>query len=134
MRCNTTVCLQSFIRDFPLVRRGSPRTRRAACPGGVGNFGFNTYNLMAFMLMSFNHVSNILVNTNNNQNNNNNNDFQASFGSINTNQQTSEATQTGSTMTMITVPPVETNKYENNFVLQRKKFCSQVDKHFNLQL
>ena len=47
----------------------------------------------------------MIVNTNNNRNNNNNNDFQATFGSVNTNQQSSEATQTGSTMTMITVPP-----------------------------
>ena len=58
------------------------------------------------MLMSFNHVSNVIVNTNNNRNNNNNNDFQASLGSINTNQNDVEATQTGSTMTMITVTPV----------------------------
>ena len=72
----------------------------------MGNFGFNTYNLLAFMLMSFNQVSNVIVNANNNRNNNNNNDFQASFGSINTNQNDVEATQTGSTMTMITVSPV----------------------------
>ena len=60
---------------------------------------------MTFMLMSFNQVSNVIVNTNNNRNNNNNNDFQATFGSINTNQQSAEATQTSGTMTMITVPP-----------------------------
>ena len=82
------------------LRRGSD------CPGGVGSFGFNTYNLLTFMLMSFNQVSNVIVNINNNRNNNNNNDFQASFGSINTNQNDVEATQTGSTMTMITVTPV----------------------------
>jgi hypothetical protein len=84
------------------------RARRSACPGGAGKFGFNTYNLMAFMLMSFNQVSNVIVNSNNNRNNNNNNDFQATFGSVNTNTQTAEATQTGSTMTMITVPPTGT--------------------------
>ena len=82
------------------LRRGSD------CPGGVGSFGFNAYNLLTFMLMSFNQVSNVIVNINNNRNNNNNNDFQASFGSINTNQNDVEATQTGSTMTMITVTPV----------------------------
>ena len=47
----------------------------------------------------------MIINTNNNRNNNNNNDIQATFGSVNTNQQSSEATQSGSTMTMITVPP-----------------------------
>ena len=51
-------------------------------------------------------VSNVIVNSNNNRNNNNNNDFQATFGSVNTNTQTAEATQMGSTMTMITVSPV----------------------------
>ena len=50
-------------------------------------------------------VSNVIVNSNNNRNNNNN-DFQATFGSVNTNTQSAEATQTGSTMTMITVSPV----------------------------
>ena len=48
----------------------------------------------------------MIVNSNNNRNNNNNNDFQATFGSVNTNTQTAEATQMGSTMTMITVSPV----------------------------
>ena len=103
--------LKNFIRNYPIqvdhlpsVRRR--RVKRSDCPGGVGNFGFNTYNLLTFMLMSFNHVSNVIVNTNNNRNNNNNNDFQASLGSINTNQNDVEATQTGSTMTMITVTPV----------------------------
>ena len=51
-------------------------------------------------------VSNVIVNSNNNRNNNNNNDFQATFGSVNTNTQSAEATQMGSTMTMITVTPV----------------------------
>ena len=60
------------------------------------------------MLLLYFKVSNVIVNTNNNRNNNNNNDFQATYGSINTNQQSSEATQTGSTMTMITVPPTGT--------------------------
>ena len=33
------------------------RSKRSSCPGGTGKFGFNTYNLMAFMLMSFNQVN-----------------------------------------------------------------------------
>ena len=98
--------LNKFIDDFPLDVKTVKRSKRSDCPGGVGNFGFNTYNLLAFMLMSFNQVSNVIVNSNNNRNNNNNNDFQASFGSVNTNQNDVEATQTGSTMTMITVSPI----------------------------
>ena len=101
--------LLDYIQSYPIEAdqfRSVHRGKRSDCPGGVGNFGFNTYNLLTFMLMSFNHVSNVIVNTNNNRNNNNNNDFQASLGSINTNQNDVEATQTGSTMTMITVTPV----------------------------
>ena len=100
--------LRKFIEDFQLPTSSIPhlRRKRSDCPGGVGNFGFNTYNLLTFMLMSFNHVSNVIVNTNNNRNNNNNNDFQATFGAINSNNNDVEATQTGSTMTMITVTPV----------------------------
>ena len=32
------------------------RSKRSDCPGGSGTFGFNTYNLLAFLLMSFNQV------------------------------------------------------------------------------
>ena len=32
------------------------RVRRSDCPGGSGKFGFNSYNLLAFLLMSFNQV------------------------------------------------------------------------------
>ena len=34
----------------------SVRIRRSECPGGSGKFGFNSYNLLAFLLMSFNQV------------------------------------------------------------------------------
>ena len=106
MNIEETELLDKIIKDFPLDVKTVNRFKRSDCPGGVGNFGFNTYNLLAFMLMSFNQVSNVIVNSNNNRNNNNNNDFQASFGSVNTNQNDVEATQTGSTMTMITVSPI----------------------------
>jgi hypothetical protein len=35
------------------------RRRRSDCPGGAGKFGFNTYNLLTFLLMSFNQVQHI---------------------------------------------------------------------------
>lgn len=37
-------------------RNRSSRVRRSECPGGSGKFGFNSYNLLAFLLMSFNQV------------------------------------------------------------------------------
>ena len=63
--------LENYIREYPLSRdlKILPRHKRSDCPGGVGNFGFNTYNLLTFMLMSFNHISNVIVNTNNNRQN-----------------------------------------------------------------
>jgi len=64
--------------------------------------------LFCFFTCPVHQVSNIMVNTNNNRNNNNNNDFQASLGAINTNQQSSQATQSTTTMTMIIVTPIGT--------------------------
>ncbi len=76
------------------------------CPGGVGNFGFNSYDLLTFGLLLMGAVSSaVIVNTNKNENNNNNNDFQASLGAINTNMQMASADQTSTNMVMITVPP-----------------------------
>lgn len=48
------------------------------CPGGEGKFGFNSYDLLTFAVLSFNIVSNVITNTNKNENNNNNNDNQVS--------------------------------------------------------
>ena len=54
--------LEEYIRDYPLSGdiKTVSRNKRSDCPGGIGNFGFNTYNLMTFMLMSFNHISNVI--------------------------------------------------------------------------
>ena len=43
--------------------------RDSGCPSGEGNYGFNSFNFMTFVLLVFNLVANI----NNNLNNNNNN-------------------------------------------------------------
>ncbi len=52
------------------------------CPGGEGKFGFNSYDLLTFAVLSFNIVSNVITNTNKNENNNNNNDNQVSIQSL----------------------------------------------------
>ena len=44
----------------------SRRLTRSPCPGGVGNYGFNSFNFLTFMVLVFNAVAN----TNNNINNN----------------------------------------------------------------
>ena len=49
---------------------GSEKVKRdSGCPSGEGNYGFNSFNFMTFVLLIFNLVANV----NNNLNNNNNN-------------------------------------------------------------
>ena len=77
-----------------------------SCPGGIGNFGFNSYDLLTFSLLVMGAVSSaVIVNTNKNENNDNNNDLQASFGQLTTNNQMASGEQTSTNMAMITVPP-----------------------------
>ena len=54
------------------------RVKRSPCPSGVGNFGFNSFNFLTFMVMTFNAVANV----NNNINNNNNNNQDINLNSI----------------------------------------------------
>ena len=90
-------------KDLIRVQRDTPQP---SCPGGIGNFGFNSYDLLTFSLMVMGAVSSaVIVNTNKNENNDNNNDLQSSFGQINTNNQMATADQTSTNMAMITVPP-----------------------------
>ena len=89
----------------------SSRVLREApnCPGGVGNFGFNSYDLLTFGLMVMGAVSSaVIVNTNKNENNDNNNDLQTSLGQLTTNVQMASADQTSTNGAMITVPPTGT--------------------------
>ena len=60
--------------DFNLHKR----LPRSPCPSGVGNFGFNSFNFLTFMVMTFNAVANV----NNNINNNNNNNQDINLNSI----------------------------------------------------
>jgi len=77
-----------------------------SCPGGIGNYGFNSYDLLTFSILVMGAVSSaVIVNTNKNENNDNNNDLQASFGDINTNNQMASADQTSTNMAMIISPP-----------------------------
>ena len=50
-------------------------TKRDACPGGSGNYGFNSFNFMTLVLLTFNVVANVNNNLNNNNNNNNENNL-----------------------------------------------------------
>ena len=67
--------LDSLLKNIDPVadstdRSGSRKVKRdSGCPSGEGNYGFNSFNFMTFVLLVFNLVANI----NNNLNNNNNN-------------------------------------------------------------
>lgn len=51
--------------------------RGSGCPGGEGNYGFNSFNFMTFTLLVFNLVANVNNNLNNNNNNANKNNVNA---------------------------------------------------------
>ena len=88
--------------------------------GEKGRFGFNSYNLLTFAILSYNVVSNIISNVNNNANNNNNNDNLLNFGSSNVAESETSADNSNKNMLMITVPPagppvvVPTGKFLSN--------------------
>ena len=72
------------------------RNKRMSCPGGVGNFGFNSFNFMTFVLLTLNAVAN----TNNNINNNNNNNIDINYNTIN--QDSNNVVSNSENMNMVT--------------------------------
>jgi len=72
------------------------RNKRMSCPGGVGNFGFNSFNFMTFVLLTLNAVAN----TNNNINNNNNNNIDINYNTIN--QDSNNLVSNSENMNMVT--------------------------------
>lgn len=80
-------------------------SRKKKCE--TDNFGFNSYNMLTFSLLSFNVMANLLANTNdnNNANNNNNNQNSATLDQVQTKESSTKAEQNNKNMVMITVPP-----------------------------
>ena len=58
-----------------------------SCAGGKGRYGFNSYNLLTFTILSFNLAANLISNSNNNINNYNNNNNENDLGSVSSNSQ-----------------------------------------------
>ena len=90
------------------LRENIIRAKRSSnCPDGVGSgggkgqFGFNSYNLLTFVILSYNIVSNIISNVNNNANNNNNNDNLFNFGMSNEAETSTSADNANKNMIMI---------------------------------
>ena len=86
---------QTFGRNRDDFKRLS-RNKRMSCPGGVGNFGFNSFNFMTFVLLTLNAVAN----TNNNINNNNNNNIDINYNTIN--QDSNNVVSNSENMNMVT--------------------------------
>ena len=78
------------------------RTKRQSCPGGVGNFGFNSFNFMTFVLLTLNAVAN----TNNNINNNNNNNVDINYNTINQDSNSVVSNSENTNMVMAVILPV----------------------------
>ncbi|KAK3862244.1 hypothetical protein Pcinc_031875 [Petrolisthes cinctipes] len=88
-------------RGSTTTRSGRERLKKRAsrhgCPGNIGNFGFNSYNLLTFALQVFNGVINTINNLNNNNNNNNINSV------TNANSNANEQNSNVNSMTQLTV-------------------------------
>ena len=78
------------------------RIKRQSCPGGVGNFGFNSFNFMTFVLLTLNAVAN----TNNNINNNNNNNNDINYNTINQDSNNIVSNSENTNMVMAVILPV----------------------------
>ena len=78
------------------------RTKRQSCPGGVGNFGFNSFNFMTFVLLTLNAVANV----NNNINNNNNNNNDINYNTINQDSNNVVSNSENTNMVMAIILPV----------------------------
>ena len=84
----------NFNADYQ--NRKLSRNKRSSCPGGVGNFGFNSFNFMTFVLLTLNAVAN----TNNNINNNNNNNVNINYNTVN--QDSNNVVSNSENMNMVT--------------------------------
>lgn len=78
------------------------RQKRSSCPGGVGNFGFNSFNFMTFVLLTLNAVANV----NNNINNNNNNNVDINYNTINQDSNNVVSNSENMNMVMAMILPV----------------------------
>ena len=64
------ISLYPFSKTDKLVKRSS-------CDDGKGNFGINSFNFLAFVLLTYNVVANVNNNLNNNNNNKNDQNINA---------------------------------------------------------
>ena len=83
--CKDRICVISLPKS--LMVKLSNWKITFSCEGGKGRYGFNSYNLLTFSILSFNLAANLISNANNNLNNNNNNNNQNDLGTVSSNSQ-----------------------------------------------
>ena len=76
--------------------------RDSGCPGGEGNYGFNSFNFMTFVLLVFNLVANV----NNNLNNNNNNANKNNINAVNQDSNSVSSNTNAVNQLMVTILPI----------------------------
>ncbi|KAK3862245.1 hypothetical protein Pcinc_031876 [Petrolisthes cinctipes] len=86
--------------------------RSSSCPGGVGSYGFNSYNFLTFSLQVFNGVINAINNINNN--NNNNNDNSQNNIQVNTDQVSSNSNSANAVLVIIPNKRKRKRRHNNN--------------------
>ena len=86
--------------------------RDSGCPGGEGNYGFNSFNFMTFVLL----VYNLVANVNNNLNNNNNNANKNNINAINQDSQTVSSNTNAVNQLMVTVLPIPGKRSIENLI------------------
>jgi len=116
---------------FPVDFESNIRVKRQSCPGGVGNFGFNSFNFMTFVLLTLNAVAN----TNNNINNNNNNNNDINYNTINQDSNNLVSNSENTNMVMAVILPMpgkrSLEKIDRNTKHQISKRCSE-KKHLDV--
>ena len=89
----------------PLVKQRRSLNDKKCSEGGdssIGNFGFNSFNFLTFMILTFNAVANI----NNNINNNNNNNNDISLNSVSQTSSNTVSNSDNSNDIMVMILPV----------------------------
>ena len=95
----------------------SVRKRDSGCPGGEGNYGFNSFNFMTFTLLVFN----IVANVNNNLNNNNNNANKNNINAINQDSNNVASNTNAVNQLMVTVLPIPGKRSVDNLIRKYNK-------------
>jgi len=92
----------TFLPNYIRTSQNQIKFKRSACDDGKGNFGINSFNFLAFILLTFNVVANV----NNNLNNNNNNKNDQNINAISQNSNNVATNTNSGNVIGVTVLPI----------------------------